>query len=257
MDLDPRILTGGLAAVLAAVHLLAGRLRFLDIVPRSRWLSASSGVSVAYVFLHVLPDLAEHQETVREAARGATGFVEHPVYLIALAGMVLFYGLERLAKVSRGAARPDERAEPGTAAGDESTGPAVFWLHVASFGLYNGLIGYLLLRRQNEDTRDLLHYFAAMVTHFVVNDYGLRQHHRHRYDAVGRWVLAAAVVAGYVLGLYVEVHEAVVAVLFAFLAGGIVLNVLKEELPEERESRFWAFAGGAALYAILLILLSR
>ena len=37
--------------------------------------------------------------------------------------------------------------------------------------------------------------------------------------------------------------------LFAFLAGGVVLNVLKKELPEERESRFLLFALGLAAYA--------
>jgi hypothetical protein len=31
------------------------------------------------------------------------------------------------------------------------------------------------------------------------------------------------------------------------------MNVLKEELPEERESRFWAFALGAAAYALVLL----
>ena len=43
--------------------------------------------------------------------------------------------------------------------------------------------------------------------------------------------------------------------LFAFLAGGIVLNVLKEELPRERKSRFWAFALGTVAYAALLLTL--
>jgi hypothetical protein len=38
-----------------------------------------------------------------------------------------------------------------------------------------------------------------------------------------------------------------------FLAGGVVMNVLKEELPEERESRFWAFLLGAGLYAGVLL----
>ena len=32
------------------------------------------------------------------------------------------------------------------------------------------------------------------------------------------------------------------------------MNVLKEELPEERQSRFWAFAVGAASYAALLLI---
>jgi hypothetical protein len=32
------------------------------------------------------------------------------------------------------------------------------------------------------------------------------------------------------------------------------MNVLKEELPEERESSFWAFALGAAAYAVVLLI---
>ena len=45
------ILSALLAAALAAVHLFAGMLRFLDVRPRSRWLAAAGGVSVAYVFV--------------------------------------------------------------------------------------------------------------------------------------------------------------------------------------------------------------
>lgn len=55
------------------------------------------------------------------------------------------------------------------------------------------------------------------------------------------------------MGLVFEVSEAALAVLFAFLAGGVVMNVLKEELPEERESRLWAFVLGAGLYAGVLL----
>lgn len=44
--------------------------------------------------------------------------------------------------------------------------------------------------------------------------------------------------------------------LTAFLAGGVVLNVLKEELPEERESSFGAFAVGATLYAAIVLVAS-
>ncbi len=58
---------------------------------------------------------------------------------------------------------------------------------------------------------------------------------------------------GWGLGRLVEPLPEVVAGLFAFLAGGVVLNVLKEELPEERESRFSAFLVGAVGYAALLL----
>ena len=234
-----------LVAALAAVHLFSGRMRFLDASPRSRWLSAAGGVSVAYVFVHLLPDLAEDQETVREAAGESFTFLEYHVYLVALVGLVAFYGLERAAKVSRGRRR--------RVGGEDATGRGVFWLHVASFALYNALIGYLMLHREEPGLWSLVLFAFAMGVHFVVNDFGLREDHKGAYERTGRWVLAAAIFAGWAVGLLAEVSEAALAVLFAFLAGGVVMNVLKEELPEERESRFWAFVLGAGLYAGVLL----
>ena len=41
----------------------------------------------------------------------------------------------------------------------------------------------------------------------------------------------------------------------AFFGGGVILNVLKDEVPSERQSRFWAFALGGAGYSALLLTL--
>lgn len=41
--------------------------------------------------------------------------------------------------------------------------------------------------------------------------------------------------------------------LFAFLAGSVVLNVIKEELPSERRSRFASFAAGVLGYSVVLL----
>ena len=239
-----------LAAALALIHLFAGKLRFLGVIPRSRWLSFASGISVAYVFVHLLPELAEGQRTledagVTEAVGEAVVAIEAHVWVVALVGLAVFYGLERAAKASR----EEQEAETG----DDETEPAVFWLHMGSYGLYNVLIGYLLLHRETPGTTALLLFWFAMALHFFVNDYGLRQHHRTQYGRTGRWVLAAAVVGGCLLGFLAEVSEAAIAALIAFLGGGVVLNVLKEELPEERQSRFWPFAAGAGAYAALLL----
>ena len=239
-------LTALLAAGLAVIHLYSGRMRFLDVLPRSRWLSAAGGISVAYVFVHLLPDLAEEQETIREATGESFTFLEYHVYLVALVGLAVFYGLERSARVSR-------RRRRG-AGEEDSTESGVFWLHVASFAVYNTLIGYLLLHREEPGYQSLILFAFAMGVHFVVNDYGLRKHHRSAYDRGGRWVLAASIFAGWMVGLFFEVSEAAIAVLFGFLAGGVIMNVLKDELPEERVSRVWAFALVAALYAVILLL---
>lgn len=241
------VLTGILAVGLAIIHLFSGQLRFLKSTPRSRWLSIGSGVSVAYVFVHILPDLSDAQETIQQGLNPELAFLEHHVYLVALLGLSIFYGLERAAKVSR---KRSQEAGNG-----DVTSAEVFWLHMASFAIYNALIGYLLLHREVSGIISLLFFAIAMALHFMVNDNGLREHHKKMYDSTGRWLLAGAVVAGWAVGSGTELSPGAIALLFSFLAGGIVLNVLKEELPEERESRFWAFATGVVGYAALLLLL--
>lgn len=228
------------------VHVLGDRLKILSATPRSVWLSAAGGVSVAYVFVHLLPDLAEHQETLAETAELPGGLLsgfESHAYLIALIGLSLFYGVERFARSAAGASRQGDR---------EDTPLAVFWTHLAAFALYNMLIGYLLVHREDEDLRGLVIYAVAMGLHFIVNDQALREHHGQLYHRYGRWLLAAAPVIGYLFAMVAEVSPLLLSSLFALLAGGVILNVLKEELPEDRKSRFWAFAAGAALYTALL-----
>lgn len=230
------------------VHLFAGKLRFLEGVPRSRWLSMAGGISVAYVFLHVFPELQEAQEHIGEGWQ-VVSFVEHHAYLLSLGGLVAFYGLERAVKLSQ-----RERGEqPGPDSGGSTAKPGVFWLHIASFAVYNALIGYLLVHREEQNLRGLLFFSIAMTLHFFVTDYGLRQDHKDTYRRVGRWVLAAAIILGWLLGLSMDISEAATGTLFALLAGGVVLNVLKEELPEERQSRFSPFALGVVAYALLLL----
>lgn len=233
-------LSGLVAALFATIHIWAGRIRFLGARPRSAWLSAAAGTSVAYVFLHLLPELgAVQQETRLERIP-----FDAEVYAAALLGLCTFHGLERLAIRSR----RKERAQ----AGADRTAAPVFVLHLAFFAVYNLLIGYLLVH----GARDKLALYAlALGLHFIVNDHGLREHHKQRYDAVGRWILAAAVFGGWWLALRVEMPTLLVHLLVAGVAGAVIINVMKEELPEDRESRFWPFLAGAASYGAILLLL--
>lgn len=237
--------SGAMALALAAVHIFASRLKALEAQPRSRWLSAAGGVSVAYVFLELLPELHRGQHTLERATASSwIAALESHVYAIALLGLAIFYGLERLAKCARRQRQSD---------GQATAGAGVFWTHIVSFGAFNALIGCLLHERDFGSTQKLLLFAVAIGLHFVVNDYGLRQHHRHRYDRLGRWILAVAVIVGWIVGALVVLHQPTLAVVFAFLAGAIILNALEEELPEERESRFWSFALGGAGYAALIL----
>ncbi len=242
-----------IAAMLALVHLFGHHMTFLRNIPRSRWLSLAGGASIAYIFVHLLPELQEHQENY--AASGPFLFLEHHVYFIALGGLVLYYGMERAALTSQASRREHkgETADMGTDPG-EIHPTTIFYLHIAFFVVYNFIIGYTLLAGEREGFGTLGFYGLAMALHFLVNDVGLYDHYAERYKHRGRWMLAAAVVLGVLTALFLEISDTNLAVLFGFIAGSTILNVLKEELPEYRRSNFWAFLTGVVLYAGLLLL---
>lgn len=229
-----------LALALALVHYVASKLPGIDELPRSAILSLSSGVSVAYVFVHVLPEVGRTNRTVTETGMMLSHLDEY-VYLVALLGFVTYYGLERYVRRTR--PTPDG----GT------TRPGIFWIHVGAFAVYNALVGVLLLHPEAAGVESILLFTVAMGLHFVVNDYGLREQYRQAYCGSGRWILTGSVLAGAALGALVTIGEPLLGMLFAFLSGGIILNVVKEELPAERDSRFVPFLIGSVGYSALLI----
>jgi hypothetical protein len=210
----PETLSVIIAVGLAIVHLIAGKLRFPEVTPRSIWLSSAGGVSVATSLSIYFPNWAEAQAKFRKQGTGWLAEVELHVWLLALAGLASFYGLGRLVKQHR-RRNQEER---------EATEDGVFWIHTASFAAYNVLFGYLLVHREEPGMLSLSSFGLAIGLHFLVTDFGLRQDHNEKYDRLVRWILAASVLAGFILGRIVTLHELGTSALFAFLAGGIVLT---------------------------------
>lgn len=234
------------ATGLAAVHVFSQRLRVLDGVPRNRLLSFVGGMAVAFVVLRLLPALGEHQETFETVTTGSVlGALKNHIYIILLVSIAIYYGLERLARVSR-----QKRRKAGKS---DRASYSVFWLHTLTFALMNVLIGYLLIGQAEQGSLHLSLFFLAMLFKFIVNDHGLHRAHKELYDDLGRWLLALAVFFGWGINYLFDIHRLGPALLQAFIAGGVLLNVLKEELPEERKSRYWAFALGVGGYAALLV----
>ena len=244
---DYPLLTFLASLVFAAIHLLGRAISFLRTTRRSVWLSTAGGISIAYVFVHILPELAHHQDVFLTHA-GLIRFLgdsERDIYFAALLGLATFYGMELWARSS--ASRRAKRD------GVRRPSSRTFWLQLAFYATFNVMIGYLLLHREETGLSNLLTYAVAMAMHFVVADQGLREQFYPAYDASGRWILAGAPILGWAMGMFIDIPPAAISALFAFLAGAITLNVLKHELPEERHSQFFAFALGAGAYAAILL----
>jgi hypothetical protein len=247
MDVAPESLVAAL--ILAAVYVAGGPLSTRGgdggFWSRRRWLSAAAGVSVAYVFVDVLPELAAQNRAVIAAAGDAPPlFAEQRVYVLALLSFVVLYGIQYVVLASR------ERGRTVTVSG---TFDPVYALHLGGFVLYSALIGYLLVERAERGAIALVVYIVAMALHFLIVDHSLYEEHERRYARTGRVLLAASVLAGWLAGSATTLSDAVFARLFAILAGGVVITSLRGELPDQREGRFWPFVLGATVFAAILL----
>lgn len=238
-----------MALAFCVVHLFVGKLRFLEVTPRSRWLSFAGGVAVGYVFLHIMPEIGAHGAVFREATGIDTLFAEGLVWSLGLAGLVLFYGMERAVVTSRGTEQ--RSGEPGNSG--HRPQPGIFWVHVGASAILVAIVAYLLNHREQDGAISLALFFGALLLHFVTADFASRGHFPELYDKAGRWVLVGATLAGWLTGVFVQVSELLVGCLFAFVGGGMILIALKEELPEQRQSSFVPFLLGVTLYAAMVL----
>jgi hypothetical protein len=237
------------ALAFASVFLFGWRLQLHRRGWRRASLSASAGAAVAYVFIHLLPDLEEARRAYVQATASWTSWLaESHVYMAALAGFVVFYGIEHMVAWSR-------RPLSGEATEGDGGSP-IFALHIGGFGIYVAMVSYTLVRGMGLAEISTALYAVAMGLHFLSIDHSLRREHASRYLRPGRYILAAAALAGWSCGIWVQIPDAIVSMLLGLVAGGVIVNSVVMELPREKEGRFWAFLAGAAVYAAIMLLAS-
>lgn len=230
---------------LMSVHIFSKKLDFLHSDKRQRFLSLSSGVAVAYVFVLLLPELNTYQKMLENRLDNKILILlEDHIYMMAMFGLVVFYCLELIVRKMK---HVNKTAE------DEEASMRIFQIHIGMFFVYNAIIGYLLVKGEYDGVLGLSFYFIAMAVHFLTNDWSLRESHKDVYDRYGRWLLSIAVLFGWAVGRFSGIPEVMVSLLAAFIAGAIILNVMKEELPEDRQNSLRAFLLGVVFFTILIL----
>ena len=234
--------------ILVAVHLFVKELRRLQVASRNALLSAGAGASLAYVLMRILPKLAEKQEGLMASAdTGVRGFLEHHAYLVAMVGLVVYYGISRVA--AYGAKETDGSSSPRYRAVLIST--------AVGYSTYSFLISYLIVNRLQPGRFSLALITLGMGTLFLVSDYGLRKRWPDAYDSWIRWLLSIALLGGWALGVWVEVSSNVVALWYAFLAGIMLITTIGEKLSIEERGSFWPFLVGVVAFTVLLLILEQ
>jgi hypothetical protein len=235
----------GGALLFAAMFLFGHRIQ-----PFKRWVhdhhvvtSFCAGMSAAYVFVHVMPELTELRETFIHDATFTLPYHGALIYFAALVGFLVFYGLDSLhvrIRDTSSAANAKVRA---------------FRLQLAGFAAYAWVVAYLLVRGVEHATKGEVFYTIALSLHFLTVARALYEEHGPLYERSGRVVLAAMVMAGWLVGMFVAVDAQVVALFMAFISGAVIINATIEELPSEQHGHFVSFVSGGLGYGAALVIL--
>jgi hypothetical protein len=234
--------TGAAALLFAATFLWGGRAHpFRRLVRDERTVgSFGAGVAIAYVFVHLMPELHDARRAFAESASTPLRYEGMGIYYLALIGFMVFYGLDHLRRRWR---------EPG----DQGEAGSSFRIHIGGYSAYVALMAYLLVH-QLEDTATSTALFAvAIAIHFLGVDNALREEHGAAYERTGRYLLAAMSLFGWGVGQLLVLPHTVLALLVAFISGAVIMNSSIMELPSEKDGRFLPFLCGGLVYGLILL----
>ncbi len=111
----------------------------------------------------------------------------------------------------------------------------------------------LMVRNLEGETGPVALYALAIGGHFVTIEHALQEEHGADFKRIGRWLLAAMCLVGWLVGVLVTIPPDALALLVAFISGAVIMNSAVMELPSEKDGRFVPFLLGGLLYALLLI----
>lgn len=236
------VATGVSAIVLALTFPVGGRMRPMQrLIHDQGWLlSLGAGLSIAYVFVHMMPELAGAREVYAQSTKLPVIFRGMLVYFVAMIGFMVYYGLENIRR----------RVRRGHQA---SVSKIDYTIHLGGFAIYVWMIAYLLINQLDKAPLYIGLYTFAMVAHFMSIDHSLREEHPALYKRGGRWLLAAMSILGWATGIFIPLPLYLLALMLAFVSGAIIMNSAIMELPSRKDERFLGFLAGGLIYGVLLI----
>jgi len=177
--------------------------------------SFSGGLAVAYVFLHLVPELLDAHDGIGQR-----------IHLLTLGGFCGFYLLDRIDTVR-------------------------FWQRLGLMAAYNLLMVFTLGEQLPASAALTGLYLLAISMHLMADDHDLLAEEGALYRRWGPPALALSVILGGA-GIYLHEHDEVfVDVLTALLTGFVLFNVFSEELSEEKVSHLGWFIGGVAFLSAI------
>ena len=217
------------AFVLVLVHLGVGVYHPLMSRISDKINPLCSGMVLSYVFVYLMPEIGEGEDKLGLFA-----------FIIVLGGYVLYYFLH---------------THFGKAPGRETIS---YNMKLLGVWCYSFIIVIGMPETFSQSSMHLALMTLAIALHLVHMDYELSIEYQEQFNRMGRYVLATAPVLGlFVRWFMLPDSEMLAHLLTSILAGSIIYNAMKRELPTQNRSSLAWFLGGVIIYTGLLVLVHQ
>lgn len=232
-----------LVCVLCIAHYLSPELKKMTWISPGQLISFAAGVTAAYVFLHMLPELIESRDNLRELLNQYgwdRQFVDLLVYFLALMGFQIYYVLSYL-------------GDNASWRNDGST-VRMFKYAIGFYFIYNFLITYTLMLRISKNDLYAILFTLAMSLHFVLTDRQMRRTYPKLFTMRFRLILLFGLITGFVFSIFLPISAFGVALFVAFLSGAVLCVSFTEQSAITKQTSLVFFMIGSLVMSAILAL---
>lgn len=231
------VISGIVILLMAAAYILYPRFEKAASAYQHLWIPFTGGVAIGYVFLYLLPKLSDYTDSIRVGGvQGIWEILDYRVYLYGLLGFVFYYFVDQYK------AQKNRRHI------------AAEILYGSGFFIYSLLTGYVVA---NWSRPGLIPVFLAggiLTLHMLAVNHQMRKWHSRAFDDYFRWLFALALFIGWGAGVFLDIPRELEIVVTGMLAGGIITNIMNEELPDNEPRKILPFIAGVVLITIVAVI---
>jgi zinc transporter ZupT len=194
---------------------------------RLKLLSFSGGVSLAYIFLELLP-----------ASYDAVPHLHRILFFLMLAGFCIFYLAEKHLYRHQSSKRESELTKT----------------HLYAFFLYHFFLGLVLAHMTSTTFLRGLLFFFPLLIHTMASTASLNEvHPRFKEHPFAKSLLANSSLLGVLFAIFFPLSPVTYYALLSFIIGVLLYVVIRDLLPEDEGGSPAYFVMGILLYSLLLL----
>ncbi len=231
---DSTVISGIVILLMATTYVLYPRFEKATSAYRHLWIPFTGGVAIGYVFLYLLPKLSDYTNSITvEGIQGVWEILDYRVYLYGLAGFAFYFFVDQYRIL-----KDRDHLVPEILQG-------------GGFLIYSMLSGYIVA---NWSRPGLIPVFLAgsiLTLHMLAVNYQIRKWNSRVFDRYFRWLFALALIVGWSVGIFLDIPRELEIIITGILAGGIITNVMYEELPDQEPHKIRPFIAGVVVIVIV------